>query len=82
MWPTMLKYLPASLKCADPDLNKNKGVKRKPDKQFKICQIWGKSKASQVTWRPWNLSYKVKKKKKMIELKHIIFESQRDENAL
>lgn len=37
----MLKYLsdPLKKKLADPDLNKNKGVKTKSDKQVKICQV-------------------------------------------
>lgn len=53
MWPKMLKYLSDSLqkKCDDPALNKNKGL-RESQIQFKTCQVWGKSKASQVKLRP------------------------------
>lgn len=64
-WLTILKYVsdPLKKKLADPDLNKNKGVKRKLDKQVKTCQVWGKSKASQVKW---NCKIQVVKSKKNI----------------
>lgn len=37
----MLKYLsdPLKKKLAHLNLNKNKGIKRKPDKEFKIRQV-------------------------------------------